>query len=397
MVPFVDLRRQHAALKEAVMAAVAEALETSSFIQGRELALFEQEFADYCGARFGVGVANGTDALTLALLAVGVGPGDAVITAANTFIATAEAIGACGATPVFLDCEAATFTLDPLGLERHLRLRCRRSASGELIDLRTGGRLRAVIPVHLYGCPADMDATCELVRGEGIAVVEDAAQAHGALYHGRRVGGLGECGCFSFYPAKNLGAIGDGGMVVTSDKRLNRRLRLWRDHGQAAKHEHVLAGRNSRLDEIQAAVLRLKLRHLEAWNEARRLRAADYARLLASSLLALPVEDDGRRPVYHLYVVRTPERATLTAALDGAGIGWGIHYPVPLHLSPAYSHLGYRRGELPVCEQLAEEVISLPMFAELTGAEVEEVAAAMLGIIQAAEVVPALAAGEARA
>jgi len=375
MVPFVDLRRQHGPLRRELAACLEEVLSTSSFILGRQLARFEEEFARYCDARFGVGVANGTDALTLALAAVGVERGDAVITAPNTFIATAEAITNCGATPVFADCHPDNYTLDPAGLERHLRLRCRHNAAGDLIDIRTGGRLRAVIPVHLYGYPADMEAICELARGEGLAVVEDAAQAHGALYQGRRVGGLGDCGCFSFYPAKNLGALGDGGMVVTSSQRLCQRLRLLRDHGQLSKHEHAVVGYNSRLDELQAAVLRVKLPHLDRWNAARRERAADYARLLAASLLALPVEEEGRSPVYHLYVVRTPERDSLLSALEAAGIGHGLHYPVPIHLSAAYSHLGYRRGELPIAEQCAEEVVSLPMFAELTAGEAAEVAA----------------------
>ncbi len=389
MVPFVDLRRQHLPLARDIHGWLEEALHSSAFILGRQVALFEEEFAAYCGARFGVGVGNGTDALTLALAALGVGPGDCVLTVPNTFIATAEAISNCGATPAFVDCHPATCTMDPEGLERHLRLRCRRGAGGALIDIRTGCRLRAVVPVHLYGHPADMEAICELAHAEGLAVVEDAAQAHGALYRGRRVGGLGECGCFSFYPAKNLGAVGDAGIVVTSDELLARRLRLLRDHGKAGKHEHVLAGYNSRLDELQAGVLRLKLRYLDGWNEARRSRAADYARLLAGGLLTLPAEEEGCTGVYHLYVVRTAERDSLMEALEAAGIGCGIHYRVPLHLTPAYAKLGYRRGEFPVAEQRAEEILSLPMFAEMRAEEVEEVAAAVLAQARGAALMPA--------
>jgi dTDP-4-amino-4,6-dideoxygalactose transaminase len=397
MVPFVDLRRQHASLKYEIQGWLDEALDSSAFILGPQVAEFEREFARYCGARFGVGVGNGTDAITLALAALGVGQGDCVVTVPNTFIATAEAVSRCGAVPAFVECDAANYTMDPAELERYLRLRCRRSGAGELIDIRSSHRLRAVVPVHLYGYPADMDAICELARAEGLAVVEDAAQAHGAKYKGRRVGGLADCGCFSFYPAKNLGAIGDAGMVVTSDERLERRLRLLRDHGRASKHEHVLPGCNSRLDEIQAAVLRLKLRHLEEWNRVRRARARHYAGLLEASLLTLPVEEEGREPVYHLYVVRTLERDSLAQALAARDIGCAVHYPVPLHLTPAYGHLGYRRGEFALSEQYAGEVLSLPMFAEMTPEEVQEVADAVLGQPAASGVAPAVGVAEASA
>jgi len=378
MIPFVDLWRQHAPLARDIHAWLEEALRQSAFILGRQVALFEQEFAGYCGARFGVGVANGTDALTLALRGLGVGPGDCVLTVPNSFIATAEAVTNCGATPAFVEVDPVTYTMDPAQLERYLRLSCRRNAKGELIDIRTGGRLRAVIPVHLYGHPADMDATCELARGEGLVVIEDAAQAHGALYKGRRVGSLGDCACFSFYPAKNLGAMGDAGMVVTGDEKLYRRLTLLRDHGKAAKYEHAVVGCNSRLDELQAGVLRFKLSRLDAWNAARRERAADYARLLPAAFLDLPETAEGCEPVYHLYVVRVANREALTDSLSRQGIGWGIHYPVALHLTTAYSHLGYRRGEFPIAEQYADEIVSLPMFAELTTDEVAEVASAVL-------------------
>jgi dTDP-4-amino-4,6-dideoxygalactose transaminase len=395
-VPFVDLKRQHGPLREEIHERLDEALDTSAFILGEQVALLEAEFAAYCGARYGIGVGNGTDALTLALAALGVERGDCVLSVPNTFIATAEAISNCGATPVFVDCDAATYTMDPAEFDRHLRLRCRRNGGGELIDIRTGGRLRAVIPVHLYGYPADMDAINEVAHSARLAVVEDAAQAHGALYRGRRVGGLGDCACFSFYPGKNLGAAGDAGMVVTNDERVRERLRLLRDHGKASKYEHVIPGYNSRLDEIQAAILRLKLRHLDDWNATRRMRAAEYGRLLAPSILSLPPEEGQTTPVYHLYVVRLPGREMLMEALSAAGIGCGIHYPVPVHLSPAYSHLGYRKGELPVSEQYAEEVLSLPMFAEMRAEEVETVADAVLNHFRELQIAPPMGTSEVR-
>lgn len=379
MVPLVDLRRQHAGLKEAIQEAVDRALANSAFVLGLELALFEQEFARYCEAEFAVGVGNGTDALTLALQALGVGPGDGVVTSPLTFIATAEAVSACGAVPVFVDCQEATCTLDPIELERYLRLNCRRGASGNYTDLRTGATLKAIVPVHLYGLPADMEAIGEAARDCGLAVVEDACQAHGARCHGRRVGSLGRCACFSFYPAKNLGALGDGGMVVTNDERLAERVRLLRDHGKVSKYEHAVVGRNSRLDDLQAAVLRLKLRHLDDWNRGRRARAAEYAVLLADTPLGLPEEPEGREHAYHLYVVRAAEREPLVASLTAADIGWGIHYPTALHRTPAYRHLGWREGDFPVSERLAAEVVSLPMFAELTPQEAAEVAGAVRG------------------
>ncbi|MFH0810085.1 MAG: DegT/DnrJ/EryC1/StrS family aminotransferase [Pseudomonadota bacterium] len=377
MVPFVDLRRQNLPLGQEIQEVVSRALDSSGFILGREVEAFEREFAAYCGARFGVGVGNGTDALTLALAALGVGRGDCVLTVANTFIATAEAITNRGATPGFIECGRADRNMDPVELERHLRQRCRRGGRGELMDIRTGGRLKAVIPVHLYGYPADMDAIRELAHAEGLAVVEDAAQAHGARYKGRPVGGIGDCGCFSFYPAKNLGALGDAGMVVTNDERLQATLRLLRDHGKASKYDHAVVGYNSRLDAVQGAVLALKLRHLDVWNEARRTRATEYARLLAPLPLTLPLEEEGRTPVYHLYVVKTPDRGGLIAALEAAGMGFGLHYPTALHLTEAYRALGYRRGEFPISEEHADEVVSLPMFAEITAVEVARVAEAV--------------------
>ena len=318
---------------------------------------FEQEFADYCGAAECVTVGNGTDALHLALRAAGIGPGDEVITVAHTFFATTEAIRMVGATPVFVDIDPDLYTLDPSQIEARLT-----------------PRTRAILPVHLYGQLADMEPIMRLAAAHGLTVIEDAAQAHGAAYRGRRAGAVGHLACFSFYFSKNLGAYGEAGAVTTSDPELAQRLRILRDHGSDRRYHHVEYGFNARMDEVQAAVLRIKLRHLDDWNAQRRAHAATYADLLATHGLGLPRTGPDREHVFYVYVVRSPERDAVAARLRDAGIGSGIHFPVPIHLQPATADLGYRPGDLPVTEQAAQEVLSLPMYAELTAPQLARVA-----------------------
>lgn len=358
-IPFVDLQSQYQALKPEVDAALAAVCARGDFILGEEVRRFEEEFAGFCRAPHCVAVANGTDALHLALRACGVGPGDEVITCTHTFVATVIAIHAAGARPVLVDCEPEYYTLDVAAVARAVT-----------------PRTRAILPVHLYGQPADLDPLLELARARGLRVVEDACQAHGAEYRGRRCGALGDIAAFSFYPGKNLGAYGDGGAVTTADADLAERVRLLRNYGQRVKYEHVCKGGNSRLDTLQAAILRVKLRRLEAWNEARRRAAARYDALLADTGLGLPRVAPWARHVYHLYVVQTPERARLQAALDAAGVAHGMHYPVPVHLQPAFADLGQGPGSFPVSEALAPRILSLPMFPELTEEQIGRVAAA---------------------
>jgi dTDP-4-amino-4,6-dideoxygalactose transaminase len=357
MVPFVDLKAQYQSIREEINSAVLGVLESAQFVLGKEVEEFETDFSSYAGAAFGIGVNSGTSALHLALLAAGVGPGDEVITVPFTFVATVAAVGYTGATPVFVDIDPATYTIDVAQL-------------GNAITPRT----KAIIPVHLYGHAADMDPILDLARRHGIAVIEDAAQAHGAEYKGRRVGGLGDFGCFSFYPGKNLGAYGEGGMVVTNNPDAARTLRMLRDWGAERKYEHVLKGYNYRLESIQGAILRVKLRHLEAWTEARRSHAGLYETLLADSDLVLPRELADRRHVYHVYPVLVHDREKIQHRLQAAGIQTGIHYPIPVHLLPAYADLGYRRGDFPNAEYASEHELSLPMYPELGQSAIEEVA-----------------------
>jgi len=348
-------------MRPEIDAAIAGVLDRGWFILGEEVRSFEEEFAAYCGTRYGVGVASGTDALHLALRAVGVGPGDEVITVANAGVPGVAAIEMAGGRPVFVDVDPVTYNLNPALIE-------------EAITTRT----RAILPVHLYGHPADMDPIMEIARRHNLFVVEDAAQAHGALYKGRRVGSLGHVGCFSFYPTKNLGAYGDGGMVVTNDPELAERVRRMRQYGWESQYYSTMRGVNSRLDELQAAILRVKLRILENWNARRRQIATLYTELLGRSSLVLPTEAPDAVHVYHLYVVRSDCRDALREQLRRAGIGTGVHYPLPAHLQEAYRDLGYSSGSLPVTECLAREVLSLPMFPELTEDEVEQVVEAVL-------------------
>ena len=360
-IPFVDLRVQYNPLREEILHALAEVLDSMHLFLGPNQQAFEREFATYCGTKDAVGVSNGTDAIELALRALGIGAGDEVITQPNSFIATAEAISAVGATPVFVDVNIHTSTLDPSLLE-------------DAITPRT----KAVIPVHLYGRPADMTAIVALARKHGIAVIEDACQAHGATLNGHRAGSLGDLACFSFYFSKNLGAYGEGGAVTTNDPELASRVRLYRDHGSRVRYQHDVVGRNARLDEMQAAILRIKLRHLDGWNKQRRANAAKLSAALAGTSLVLPVPGgDDVREVFHLYVVRHPRRDALKDFLTERGIGVGIHYPLPIHLQPAYASLGYALGAFPVTEQLAPEILSLPMYAELTDDQITRVADAV--------------------
>jgi dTDP-4-amino-4,6-dideoxygalactose transaminase len=359
-VPFVDLVAQHASIQPELDEAIAQVIANANFILGEEVDLFENEFAAFCGTNHAVGLDSGTSALELALRAYEIGPGDEVITAANTFIATVLAISYTGATPVLVDADPRTYNLDP-----------------ELIESAITSRTRAIIPVHLYGQPADMDRIMEIARRHDLIVIEDAAQAHGALYKGRRTGSLADAAAFSFYPAKNLGACGDGGAVVTNDERIADSLRMLRNYGQTKKYHHVSQGFNRRLDTLQAAILRIKLKYIDQWNAARRDHAQAYGQLLADSGLILPVEAPGVESVYHLYIVRTEDRDRLQHYLHEQNIATGIHYPIPVHLQPAYEDLGYSKGDFPVSEMLAEEILSLPMYPELEPAAIAYTAAAI--------------------
>jgi dTDP-4-amino-4,6-dideoxygalactose transaminase len=360
LIPIIDLKAQYQSIKGEIGPAIAGVLESCQFALGSEVAAFEQEFAAYCGAQSGVGVNSGTSALHLALLAAGVGPGDEVITVPFTFVATVAAICYTGAKPAFVDIEPRSYTMDASQLER-------------VITERT----KAVIPVHLYGQAADMDPIMEVARRHGLIVIEDAAQAHGGEYKGRRLGGIGDLGCFSFYPSKNLGACGEGGMVVTNNPDYARTVRMLRDWGQDRKYLHSLKGFNYRMEGLQGAILRVKLRHLEAWNEARRTHAARYDELLAGSGVQTPAAMPYARHVYHVYSVRAQKRDALQQALQTQGIQTAIHYPIPVHLQPAYADLGHCAGDFPCSERTADEVLSLPMYAELTDAQVNTVADAV--------------------
>lgn len=361
MIPFVDLKAQYESIRDEVGPAIQGILDSCQFTLGSEVVAFEKEFAAYSQAEHGIGVNSGTSALHVALLAAGVGPGDEVITVPFTFVATVAAVYYTGAKSVFVDIDPRTFTMDVTAIEAAIT-----------------PRTKAILPVHLYGQPADMDPILEIARRHGLTVIEDAAQAHGAEYKGRRAGSIGDMGCFSFYPGKNLGAYGEGGMVVTGNPEYARTMRMLRDWGAEKKYEHVLKGYNYRLEGIQGAVLRVKLRHLEEWTEARRSAAARYDSLLAGSGITTPEAMPYARHVYHVYAIRTTRRAAWQAALQGQGIHTGIHYPIPVHLLGAYADLGYKAGDFPVSEQAANEVLSLPMFPELTASQSETVCAALL-------------------
>ncbi len=349
MVPFLDLRAQYKTIAEEIQEAVKRVLESGRFTLGPEVEGFEEEFAAYCQAKHAIGVNSGTSALHLALVAAGIGPGHEVITVPMTFVATVAAIGYAGATPVFVDIDERFYTMDP-----------------DKVENAVTERTKAIIPVHLYGQPAAMDRILEIASRHKLLVIEDAAQGHGAEYGGRRVGGLGDMAAFSFYPGKNLGAYGEGGIAVTNSDEHARRIRMLRDWGTETKYHHELKGFNYRMDAIQAAILRVKLKYLDDWLEARRTRAGLYARGLAEVDVVVPREMPDVRHVYHLYAVRSRNRNVLQAALSERQISTGLHYPVPVHLQQAWSELGYKAGDFPVSEKIAREEISLPIFAELS-------------------------------
>ena len=356
-VPFLDLKSHHAPLLEEINDAIREVIDSSAFAGGPFVTRFEEDFAAYCDASHAIGVGSGTEALWLVLLAMGVGPGDEVITVPNSFMATAEAITYCGAKPVFVDVDERTYTMEPAGLEQALT-----------------DRTKAIIPVHLFGQPADMDPILEFAKKRGLFVIEDAAQAHGAEYKGRRVGTLGDAACFSFYPGKNLGALGEAGAVVTNSDELDQKVRILRDHGQIRKYHHSMVGWNGRMDGIQGAILRIKLRHLERGNQLRRSHAAQYDEALKGiEEVIAPFHAAHVTHVYHIYAIRVQHRDETMRLMADKGIASGVHYPVPIHLQAAYSSLGYKQGAFPIAERCAAEFVSLPMFPELTPAQLESV------------------------
>jgi dTDP-4-amino-4,6-dideoxygalactose transaminase len=356
-VRFVDLGAQYRALAAEIDPAMAAVLRDTDFILGRAVSQLEEEFAVFCDSSYAVGVDSGTSALELSLRAFDIGPGDEVITVANSFIASALAVSHAGAKPVLVDCNPENYTIDVSLLEQAIT-----------------PRTRAIIPVHLYGQPADMDRILEIARKNNLVVIEDACQAHGARHKGKRAGSLGHAAAFSFYPGKNLGAYGDGGMVVTKDQQIAKTLQKLRNYGQEQKYKHVSKGYNRRLDTLQAAILRVKLRHLDPWNSSRRQLAGLYNEALKGAGVVTPTVEPYAEPVWHLYVIRARKRYALQAYLTSQGVMTGIHYPVPIHLQPAYSDLGYKKGDFPVTEAYAEEVLSLPMYAELPADAVQYVA-----------------------
>ena len=364
-VPFVDMHARIAPVRQELLAAYARVIDSGVFVMGRETEALEAEFAAFCGVRHAVAVNSGTAALQLALLALGIGPGDEVITVSHTFIATVEAITAAGASPVLVDIDPETYLIDI-----------------DAVEAAISPRTRAIIPVHLYGLPCDMDRLSSIARGHGVALIEDACQAHGARFGGRRVGSFGDAGCFSFYPAKNLGTTGEGGILVTDDAALAARARRLRSHGESARYVHDEPGWNLRLSEVLAAAVRVQLPRLDEWNERRRAAARLYAGALLGLPLRLPAEPRDREHVYHLYVVETADRDGVRASLQSRGIATAVHYPAPVHMQRAYAHLGLA-GALPVTEAAAANILSLPMYPEITAAQVDAVASALDAAIAA--------------
>jgi len=369
-VPFVDLRAQYETIKTEVQAEINAVLDRGDFILGDNVAQFEREMAEFCEAARAVGVDSGTSALEMALLAVGAGEGDEVITAANTFIATTLAISYVGAVPVLVEMDPNTFQIDVTRIEAAIT-----------------ERTKAIMPVHLYGHPADMDPILEIAQRHGLRVIEDASQSHGARYKGRRVGALGDVGVFSLYPAKNLGAYGDAGVIVTNDDAIADKILLLRNYGSSVKYHHEIKGFNRRLDTLQAAVLRVKLRHLDEWNASRRSHAAAYGNLLSdrADTVALPQTAAYAEPVFHLYVIRCEERNRLQEHLGARGVSTVIHYPIPIHLQPAYADLGHPAGAFPTTEAYCDRILSLPMFAELSGDDIDYVCTAVSEFVQDVE------------
>jgi len=374
-VPFLDLITPHLELEEELVEVFRECLRTASFVGGPQVQAFEQEFAQFCETKYCVAVNSGTDALRFSLIAAGIGPGDEVITVPNTFIATTETISQSGASIAFVDIDERTYNMDPNKLEDFLKKRY------ALCPMRSASQPKAVLPVHLYGQPADMDSIQEIADRYGLIVIEDACQAHGALYYSgkeekwRKCGSIGAAGCFSFYPGKNLGACGEGGAVTTNNEEMAQEIRMLRDHGQGTKYYHEFEGYNGRLDAIQAGILRVKLRHLTDWNEKRRQNAFRYNELLqGADGMIIPYEPSWAKAVYHLYIIRTRKRDELQKYLSENGIGTGLHYPIPLHLQKAYVDLGYGEGDFPSTEKVASEILSLPMYPQISADQQQYVA-----------------------
>jgi dTDP-4-amino-4,6-dideoxygalactose transaminase len=389
-IPFLDLVTPHVELEQELTAVFQQVIRTAGFIGGPMVEKFEKEFAVFCHTERAVAVNSGTDALRFALMATGVKAGDVVVTVPHTFIATTEAISQAGALPEFVDIDERTYNMDPEKLREYLETQCQRSGDGKLISKRSKRPVTAIVPVHLYGQMADMDAILELAKKYQLVVVEDACQAHGAEYFSRKenrwfqAGSMGRAGAFSFYPGKNLGACGEGGAITTNDGKLADTCKMIRDHGQAKKYYHDIEGYNGRLDSIQTGILSVKLKHLAGWNAKRRERAEEYNRLLATSeaQVKTPYEPSWSRAVYHLYVVRTEDREGVMAYLGKAGIGSGIHYPIPLHRQRAYEALGYKAGDFPVCEKIAAEIVSLPMYPQLTAEQQGRVVRELLHFVK---------------
>jgi dTDP-4-amino-4,6-dideoxygalactose transaminase len=363
-IPLLDLKAEYAALRDEILPTLDRVCQDSAFIEGPEVQAFEKEFADFCGTAYCVAVSSGTAALHLGLLAMGVQSGDEVITTPNTFLATAEAISYCGARPVFVDIDPATANLDPKLLERAVT-----------------PRTRAILPVHLYGRPADMDPIREIAARHKLQVLEDAAQAHAARYRHQRVGSLGRAAAFSFYPSKNLGAYGEGGALTTSDEAVAKFARAARSHGQTARYDHEFVGYNYRMDGFQGAILRIKLRRLHSWTESHREIAREYRRLLEPAKLSIPVDDPQDECVYHQFAIYVKNRPAVIAQLAERGIETSVHYPKPVHLQPAYSSLGYPEGTFPHAERACERVLSIPLFPSMTTEQIEYVASAVLEVV----------------
>jgi dTDP-4-amino-4,6-dideoxygalactose transaminase len=363
-IPLVDLHTQYVPLKDEIFAGMEKVFESMHLFLGENVQALEKDFAQFCGAQYGFGVSDGTAALQIILRAMGIGPGDEVITVSHTFIATVEAIVLVGAIPVFVDIDPDTYLMDVTQVEAKIT-----------------SYTKAIMPVHLYGQAADMDPLLEIAARHGLRVIEDGAQAHGATYKGRRTGGLGDAAGFSFYYSKNLGAYGEGGFISTNDPEVARKVRMIRDHGSEQRYYHELIGMNGRLDEIQAVVLRAKFPHLLEWNERRRLHAEKYNELLAGTPVVVPVVAAGNEHIYHQYVIKTPNRDGLQAWLKERGIGTGIHYPVPVHLQKSMSQYGYHRGDFPITESVVSQILSLPMYAELTDESIEFISDAIRSYI----------------
>jgi len=393
-IAFLDLIGPHQELEKELVAVFQKALRTGAFVGGSMVEEFERSFADFCETRFAVGLNSGTDALRFALMAAGVGEGCSVVTVANTFIATTEAISQAGALPEFVDVDERTYNMDAEKLREFFEQQCSVDHNGKLISRRTNRVVAAVIPVHLYGQCADMDAIQELAERYNLVLIEDACQAHGAEYFSKRenrwkkAGSIGKAAAFSFYPGKNLGACGEGGAVTTDDEELAKKIRMIRDHGQAKKYYHDMEGYNGRLDSVQAGILNVKLKHLPNWNQSRRERARKYNELFAEldTNAVMPDEPSWSKGVYHLYVVQVENREAVQSALTNENIGTGIHYPIPLHLQKAYTRLGYRRGDLPVSENAAQRILSLPMYPGISEADQVRVVEALAQTVKGAVV-----------